>query len=195
MEVILDDKTHRYFLHHDDGRIIRLPNNGKILEYAGYKKPMGRWVRQEHLDRGTDVHDTIHKFLIDEDMVVTDEVRPYFDCFMEFYQKNQPVTLETEKIIWSYDEKTGIGYAGKFDWLSEIRKQKWLIDFKSGASSPGVEMQLASYGYPDLTIRLGALYLKDKPRLVPVTYERQKMLYIQWEAAVRKYWKDHIFVE
>lgn len=72
---------------------------------------------------------------------VSDAVRPYLDGYRLFKQHKLTRVTATEQIV-----SHRLGYAGKFDLLTEFDDARWLIDWKTPlVISPAVALQTAAY--------------------------------------------------
>lgn len=103
---------------------------GDVLEYAR--------------DRGSAVHEAIELLAaddLDEDSL-DPVILPYLDGYRRFLADTGFVALASEQMV--YHSK--FGYAGTFDTIGILNKQRAVIDYKTGASLPiSVGPQLAAY--------------------------------------------------
>lgn len=78
---------------------------------------------------------------LDEASVAPDVV-PFLDAYRLFKQQKCTRVIATEQIV----SHATVGYAGKFDLLTEFDDARWLIDWKIPlAISPVVALQTAAY--------------------------------------------------
>lgn len=114
-------------------------------------------------DSGTRIHDSIEHFMLTGDMITCEEDLPKIIGFMNWHDKYQPLTIETEFFCRSDIHK----FAGRIDWIGVIDDMAWIVDWKSGGQQDDHELQLSAYrqAYYEMTgiwCRIGSLTLKTK---------------------------------
>ena len=148
-ELTFDDPSHIYRL---DGEII--PSVSRIMEplkEATYSGISEKTLRNA-ADKGSSVHNSIENFFKFGIEDVAPEHRAYFDAFLDWFEKEQPVVVGSEIRIYHKI----LRYGGTIDLLYYDRNG-WLIllDFKTtyaisdmscGVQLESYEQALASHG-------------------------------------------------
>lgn len=109
------------------------------------KRAPGRST-QGSADRGTRVHEMIEHVLTDGLVELDDELRPFYDAFIEFLTATQAKAVLVEQTVWN----DTLGYAGSFDAVLEIDGQNIIVDWKTSRSIyPETALQLCAYANAD----------------------------------------------
>jgi hypothetical protein len=115
-------------------------------------KEASRWLRSAATEErdaaaelGTAVHDAAAKRMALT--MASPDVRPFLAQFYDWLDKSGAKILTTERQIWNL----GIGYAGTFDLLVELRNGEIIVvDLKTGRSTyPEHALQLTAYALAD----------------------------------------------
>lgn len=139
-ELTFDDATHIYRL---DG--VEIPSVSRIMEplksatYAGVSEK----TLQRAANRGTSAHNSIENYIKFSIEDVHPEHRPYFDAFLEWWAKNNPVVVGSEIRVYHKI----LRYGGTIDLLCYIGDKLTLIDFKTtySVSDMSCGVQLEAY--------------------------------------------------
>lgn len=126
-ELTFEPETHIYRLSG-----VPIPSVTQIMKPLSEHKYNG--IDEETLnraaERGTAVHSAIEffgRYGVDE---CTDEARPYFDAFLQWYKDYDPVIISNERATYH----AGLMYAGTVDLLAVVGGQLTLVDFKTTAT-------------------------------------------------------------
>ncbi len=123
-ELKFDDEHHIYRL---DGVII--PSVSNIMEPLSEAKYAGISERTlaKAAEKGTSVHNSIENFIKFGIEDVNPEHRGFFDGFLKWWEKDQPVLVGSECRVYHRI----LQYGGTVDLLAYIRGKLTLVDFKS----------------------------------------------------------------
>jgi len=129
-------------------------------------------VLEAAAERGTAVHEACAAIALGLFPVMTDEIRPYIDSFMQWFNLMVEDTLLVEERLVD----TSLGYSGQIDLLCHTSEGLILIDLKTPvAKAKGWRVQLAAYerlclvnGYhPD---KIGSLRLSREGKMARMDY-------------------------
>jgi len=138
MAVVFNAERHEYTV---DGQ--RVPSVTQVLRSLFDFSHVPPAVLAAKGELGTAVHLACE---LDDDAdldesTVGEAVRPYLDGYRLFKQHKLTRVIATEQVV-----SHRIGYAGKFDLLTEFDDARWLIDWKTPlVISPAVALQTAAY--------------------------------------------------
>ncbi len=130
--LVFQPQDHRYFL---DGR--ELPSNTAMIKDAGLIDD--RWFTEESRDRGIAVHRACH-FLCEKDLnwtTIRPDYVPYVQACDDFIKTTGFKVERNEFPVWSDH-----GYATTPDVMGILDGHRCLINFKTGAISRWVPLQL-----------------------------------------------------
>lgn len=104
-------------------------------------------TRDKAADVGTALHDAAESYAIGRTYTATPEVQPYVDAFMAWVAAFEPTFEAAEFTVYSRTRS----YAGTGDCIAVIDGERWLIDYKTGASGPWPEagLQIAALRYAE----------------------------------------------
>jgi hypothetical protein len=164
-DVVFCEEAHTYTL---DG--VALPSVTTILARLYDFSFVNDAVLQAKADLGRAVHLCCELDDADDldEASVAPAVQPYLDGYRLFKQHKCTTVIATEQVVYS-----PLGYAGKYDLLTEFEGERWLIDWKTPlVINPAVALQTAGYvlalpraqATPARKIRRGALQLKEDGR-------------------------------
>lgn len=137
--MIFNSDRHEYS---DNGIIIQSVT--QLLKAAGIIDD--RFFSAEARDRGSAVHELCERYANGEryDNIGRELASlEYVNAFASWQHDSKAYALRTESII--HGEHNGKRYAGRCDGLFEIRGQRVLVDFKTGAPVEWHSYQLAAY--------------------------------------------------
>lgn len=128
-----------------------LPADPFFLEWLKNTGHNADIIRNKAAKEGTQVHNAIEDLLAGKSIEWQDgwgnakynlQVWQMILRFADFYNTYKPVTIASEKFIWSDIYK----YAGAADYICTLDGETWLIDFKtSNQLSKSYDLQLAAY--------------------------------------------------
>ena len=123
-ELTFEDKTHTYRL----GGVV-IPSVSAIMEplNADKYRGIGRKTLDKAASKGTAVHNGIENWLKFGIEDVPEEHQAYFDAFMDWWRKMNPVLVGSELRVYHRIMQ----YGGTIDLLAYIDGKLNLIDFKS----------------------------------------------------------------
>lgn len=105
----------------------------------------------EAAEFGSLVHEAIHQYLMGEKPILCEEIKPYFEAFIEWERKYGVSDSDTYSEFRVYSLRHR-GYAGTLDLLCQIKAPGWrksrycIVDFKvSKAIYGGAKYQIAMY--------------------------------------------------
>lgn len=103
--------------------------------------------RDKAADVGTSLHDAAEGYALGKVITVTPEVQPYVDSFLAWVAAVRPTFEAAEFTVYSRSR----GYAGTGDAIMVIGRERWLVDYKTGATGPWPEaaLQLAALRYAE----------------------------------------------
>jgi hypothetical protein len=162
------------------------PSVTSILQFMPKNKFFENWLKdvghnadfiaKKAADEGTQVHDTIERYLKGEKIVWVDEngyskysleVWKMILKFHNFWSTYKPTLIENEIHLFS----DIYSYAGTCDLIVEIDNKKWLLDIKTSNSlHTSYDLQLAAYAqawnelYEEKIDNIGILWLKSSKR-------------------------------
>lgn len=151
--LIFDEEKHLYLFKGQEVKSVT-----QILKARGFIDD--RWFTEESRARGQAVHAACH--YLDEEDLDWDTLDPIVVPYVRAYEKFKiehgfiPHLMEHRVFNPTYM------YAGTLDRTGWINEREVLLDFKSGAISPWVGLQLAGYGLclkkrlPRIALRLKA---------------------------------------
>lgn len=163
MTVTFNAERHEYTV---DGR--RVPSVTQVLRACYDFSRVPPEVLAAKGELGTAVHLACELDDADDldEASVGEAVRPYLDAYRLFKTHKLTHVIATEQIV-----SHRLGYAGKFDLLTEFDDARWLIDWKTPLLiNPAVALQTAAYVgamSPDLApppgvkLKRAALQLKN----------------------------------
>jgi hypothetical protein len=135
-KVTFDSDNHRYFL---DG--LPAVSVTQALEAGGLVDT--KWFTQYAAERGSAVHKAI-ELLEDDDLdmdSVDDAVAPFLESYKKFKAEFRWQSEHSELKVWSLTHHV----AGTVDQVGLANGLRCIIDFKTGALSPAVGVQLTGY--------------------------------------------------
>lgn len=99
-------------------------------EVANYNA--GQAIAQKSAEEGTKIHETVESLLLDENPVITPEIKPAIDAFLDILSKNSIHTRPdyVERRIVNYEHR----YAGTVDALASIDGKFGVLDIKTSQS-------------------------------------------------------------
>lgn len=133
-----DEQTHTYTVGG-----VRVPSVTEVL------KPLQCFdgIAEEVLERKRDLGSRVHaatQFLDEDDLdesSIEPDVAPYLRAYTRFLAGTGARVVLNEQRVYS-----ALGYAGTLDRLVEIKREQWLIDYKTCLSVPlSVGPQTAAY--------------------------------------------------
>jgi hypothetical protein len=122
------------------------------------------WCKQEHLDRGSAVHQACEYLVegsldwssLEGDPSVVLRLRQ----FQRFLDEVKPIIISTEQSVTHLT----YGYQGTYDLLCYINDEETVVDYKGTLESPSHGVQLAAYAMaitPARPLARANLYLHD----------------------------------
>lgn len=96
-------------------------------EVANYNA--GQAIAQKSAEEGTKIHEAVESLLLDENPVITPDIKPAIDAFLKFLEKNNIQTKSdyVERRIVNYDHR----YSGTLDALASIDGKFGVLDIKT----------------------------------------------------------------
>jgi len=124
-------------------------------------------IAREAGERGTMVHDYIHKLELDPEIALSDPLdvlKPYIDAYKEF-RESFPFTVEySEATIINPDKD----YAGRIDVIGTNSGNRWLLDYKTSKHVHEEDgYQLSAYKNAEslLTMYKGKQNIEPMPKI------------------------------
>jgi hypothetical protein len=140
-------------------------------------------IKEAAGDKGSKVHHAIEDLLAGRDVKIDDKyINPStgedeeltvqeYECplsFQNWFKEVKPKIIHSEIVVWN-DEHN---YAGTIDFVAEIEKQIYIIDFKTGQSIwPSAELQVSAYKH--------AFPKADTPTLPEAWIQEPKLAILQ----------------
>jgi len=128
--------------NNETGELIYRDNPYIEVNEENYKE-IYNFAKKEHTrekdsaaDRGTRIHDILHKYFLNEPYEVQPDIQKSFDAFEEWVEKFKVRAIYTEQTVYSLKHK----YCGIYDLGSIItmpetgEERKLLVDYKSSKS-------------------------------------------------------------
>lgn len=125
-----------------------------VLDTAGYwpaRKMLTEVPNQKKSDaagRGTDVHALAEKYIRDEEIEVSDDLKPYVEGYAAYISDFNPTSVHEELVVANRTHK----YAGRLDSIQDIPSLgRCLVDYKSGNKLFGEHaLQCAAYRHAEI---------------------------------------------
>jgi CRISPR/Cas system-associated exonuclease Cas4 (RecB family) len=119
---------------------------GKTIDEQVVEMAQKEWrkAKDEAADIGTQIHDWIEMKIkgLEPTMPENDKVKNGVFAFLKWQNENKIKFIANEQIVYSKK----YNFVGKFDAIIEIKKKKYLIDYKSSkAIYPEFYLQTAAY--------------------------------------------------
>lgn len=183
-------------------RLAQLPVADRLKELAGAPSAM----RDAAAVRGTRVHALADQLANGREVVVPGDLAGHVDACVRFLNDWDVNVVATERPVY-HDRYL---YAGTFDLIADLGRDRWLLDFKTNRSGPfgDVAFQMAAYRYATRMLnadgdvvtmpgvdRCGVVWLRaDGYSLYPYRADEQvfrQFLYVQQVAKAAEMCRDY----
>lgn len=126
--------------HWDELTSLGLLERAKEIQYAWQRN------RDAAAGKGTRIHVLAEKLLHGEEVETPEGLEGHVEACVKFLDRYgvEPVLSETVVV------NRAVGYAGTLDLVGDMRRERWLLDWKTGKSVyPEAALQLAAYRHAE----------------------------------------------